>query len=65
MIELETFIDTNKMTVQGRCKKIRGWFFENDEHCVAGECSPDLVILFEDGTREKAKDLPEPQNCDD
>jgi hypothetical protein len=64
MIRFDTFTEKNRIRTQGQCKQIKGWYFKNEEPCVPGDCNPDLVILFEDGTKQKAKDLPDPENCD-
>ena len=63
MIRFDTFAEKNQIRMQGQCKQIKGWYFKNEEPCVPGDCNPDLVILFEDGTKQKAKELAKHENC--
>lgn len=62
-IQLNDFTDTKRVEVEGECKKISTWAFENPSYCVPGECEPKLTLIFEDGTKKKAKELPKRENC--
>lgn len=60
---LQDFTDTKHVTVDGECKKIRDWTFESQEYYVHGPSDPDVLLIFEDGTHEYLKNIPELRNC--
>ena len=60
---LEDFVETKHITVNGECKKLKNWGFENQSYSIRGEYDPDVVLIFEDGTKEYVKNIPELRNC--
>jgi hypothetical protein len=61
--KLDSFTDTEWITVNGKCKKLKDWTFQSQDYCVRGNCDPDVLLIFEDGTEEYVKNIPELKNC--
>ena len=61
--KLDSFTDTEWITVNGECKKLKNWTFHSQDYCVRGNCDPEVLLIFEDGTKEYAKNIPELKNC--
>jgi len=64
-VQLNDFTDTKWIDVGNECKKLESWMFKNESFCVPGECNPDLLLMFEDGTRKYAHEIPNLRNCND
>ena len=61
--QLDDFVDTKHLLVDGECKKLKNWVYQNDEYCAIEDCTPSMVLIFEDGTRVKRSQIESLSNC--